>query len=195
MAADRFGPDIDEAESRWDALCSVRPEYFDGGLLAVGGVTRNGHGGVTLTVAPCPYRWYAVQDDAFDLGLRPLGVRLWYGILKAFCSVVDVQAPCTRTPIAGNFYLEARSSPKRILCKPWCESLRKKRDWCRRLRQWPKHCAMTLWPERGKWCTNFRSNALRGALLILMSTPNVAGLRHHLCRAPWPRSLNVWRIC
>ena len=75
LAADRFGPDIDEAESRWDALCSVRPEYFDGGLLAVGGVARNGHGGVTLTVAPCPYRWYAVQDDAFDLGLRPLGVK------------------------------------------------------------------------------------------------------------------------
>ena len=75
LTADQMGHSIVEAESKWDALCSARPEYFDGGLLAVGGVARNGHGGVTLTVSPCPYRWYAVQDDTFDLGLRPLGVK------------------------------------------------------------------------------------------------------------------------
>ena len=75
LVPDQFGPKIAEAESRWDELCASRPEYFDGGLLAVGGVTRNGHGGVTLTVSPCPYRWYAVQGDDLDLGIRPLGVK------------------------------------------------------------------------------------------------------------------------
>ena len=49
LTADQMGHSIVEAESKWDALCSARPEYFDGALLAVGGVARNGHGGVTLT--------------------------------------------------------------------------------------------------------------------------------------------------
>lgn len=75
LVPDQFKTQIDEAESRWDVLRAKRPEYFDGGLLAVGGVTRNGHGGVTLTVSPCPYRWYAVQGDDLDLGIRPLGVK------------------------------------------------------------------------------------------------------------------------
>ena len=75
LVPDRFGPKMAEAESRWDALCAARPEYFDGGVLVVGAVARNGHGGVTVTVSPCPYRWYAVQDEDFDLGLRPLGAK------------------------------------------------------------------------------------------------------------------------
>ena len=38
LVPDQFGSKIAEAESRWDELCASRPEYFDGGLLAVGGV-------------------------------------------------------------------------------------------------------------------------------------------------------------
>ena len=75
LVADQFGSKVQEAESRWDTLQADRPEYFDGEVLAVGGVTRNGHGGVTLTVSSCPYRWYAVQSDDFDLGIRPLGAK------------------------------------------------------------------------------------------------------------------------
>lgn len=64
-----------EIDSRWAALCDANPKYFDGRLTHVIGVHRNGYGGAVLHVADCAYRYHAVQDDDFDLGVRPLGVK------------------------------------------------------------------------------------------------------------------------
>lgn len=66
---------LDEIDRRWANLCLRNPRYFDGRLFHVLGVSRNGYGGAVLHVAECAYRFYAVQDDGFDLGVRPLGVR------------------------------------------------------------------------------------------------------------------------
>ncbi len=66
---------MDEVEGRWAALCEDNPAYFDGRLYHVLGVHRNGHGGATVHVVDCAYRFHAVQDEAFDLGVRPLGVK------------------------------------------------------------------------------------------------------------------------
>jgi len=66
---------LDEIERRWAALQARNPAYFDGRLFHVLGVHRNGHGGAVLHVMECAYRFFAVQDDAFDVGVRPLGVK------------------------------------------------------------------------------------------------------------------------
>lgn len=44
---------LDEIEQRWQRLCKSNPAYFDGRL----------------------YRFFAVQNDQFDLGVRGLGVK------------------------------------------------------------------------------------------------------------------------
>lgn len=69
------GADLDEVERRWAALCARNPAYFDGRFLHVIGVHRNGYGGAVLHVADCAYRFHAVQDASFDLGVRPLGTK------------------------------------------------------------------------------------------------------------------------
>jgi ADP-ribose pyrophosphatase YjhB (NUDIX family) len=66
---------LNEVERRWKALCDSNPAYFDGRLLHVIGVHRNGYGGAVLHVIDCAYRFHAVQDHEFDLGIRPLGVK------------------------------------------------------------------------------------------------------------------------
>jgi 8-oxo-dGTP pyrophosphatase MutT (NUDIX family) len=69
---------LDEIESPWQALRESNPTYFDGRLCHVLGVHRNGHGGAVLHVIDCAYRFFAVQfagGTAFDLGVRPLGVK------------------------------------------------------------------------------------------------------------------------
>lgn len=67
--------DLAEVDRRWDALCAANPKYFDGTMLQVLGVSRNGHGGVQVHVQECSYRFYAVQRDGFDCGARPIGVK------------------------------------------------------------------------------------------------------------------------
>lgn len=67
--------DLDEVERRWSKLCAQNPAYFDGRFLHVIGVHRNGYGGAVLHVADCAYRFHAVQDATFDLGVRPLGTK------------------------------------------------------------------------------------------------------------------------
>ncbi len=62
-------------DERWEALCADNPRYFDGSMLQVLGVVRNGHGGVTINVARTSYRFYAVQRTGIDTGARPLGVK------------------------------------------------------------------------------------------------------------------------
>lgn len=66
---------MDEVDRRWARLQQANPAYFDGRLYHVLGVHRNGHGGCTLHVIDCAYRFFAVQDDSFDLGVRPLGLK------------------------------------------------------------------------------------------------------------------------
>jgi hypothetical protein len=66
---------LDDIDQRWDALCLLNPAYYDGRLWHVVGVHRNGHGGATLHVQPCSYRFFAVQHGSLDLGCRPLGVK------------------------------------------------------------------------------------------------------------------------
>ncbi len=64
-----------EVEWRWEALCRDNPRYFDGRLYHVFGVHRNGYGGAVIHVADCAYRYHAVQNEEFDLGVRPLGTK------------------------------------------------------------------------------------------------------------------------
>jgi 8-oxo-dGTP diphosphatase len=64
-----------EVERRWQERCAANPAFYDGRLYHVLGVHRNGHGGATLHVIDCAYRHHAVQDDRFDIGVRPLGVK------------------------------------------------------------------------------------------------------------------------
>jgi 8-oxo-dGTP pyrophosphatase MutT (NUDIX family) len=75
------GIDLDEVDARWAALCGANPAYFDGRLCHVIGVHRNGWGGAVVHAADCAYRFWAVQDDGYDIGVRPLGVKgiAWRG--------------------------------------------------------------------------------------------------------------------
>ena len=66
---------MDEVDRRWNALCAANPAYFDGRMYHVLGVSRNGHGGAVIHVMDCAYRFQAVQEDGFDLGVRGLGVK------------------------------------------------------------------------------------------------------------------------
>lgn len=68
-------PRVAEVDERWARFLERVPAGFDGPLLAVIGVHRNGHGGAVVHVAETSYRYYAVQDEGFDLGLRPLGAK------------------------------------------------------------------------------------------------------------------------
>ena len=66
---------LDEVDRRWEGLCAANPAYFDGRLYHVLGVHRNGHGGCVLHVMDSAYRFFAVQDEDFDLGMRALGAK------------------------------------------------------------------------------------------------------------------------
>ncbi len=66
---------LDEIDERWNALRAGNPAYFDGRICHVLGVHRNGHGGAVMHVMDCAYRFFAVQRDDFDMGVRPLGVK------------------------------------------------------------------------------------------------------------------------
>jgi 8-oxo-dGTP pyrophosphatase MutT (NUDIX family) len=66
---------MDDVDRRWNALCEANPAYFDGRLYHVLGVSRNGHGGATIHVMDCAYRFQAVQCDEFDIGVRGLGAK------------------------------------------------------------------------------------------------------------------------
>lgn len=66
---------MDQVDRRWNVLCEADSAYFDGRLYHVLGVSRNGHGGATIHVMDCAYRFQAVQNESFDLGVRGLGVK------------------------------------------------------------------------------------------------------------------------
>ena len=67
--------DVDAVEQRWTQLQTECPAFFDGRILHVLGVHRNGHGGATINLVECAFRFHAVQDEGFDCGVRPLGVK------------------------------------------------------------------------------------------------------------------------
>lgn len=67
--------DLAEVDRRWAKLRAANTAYFDGRMLHVFRVLRNGHGGATLHVAECAYRHWAVGLDGFDTGVRALGVK------------------------------------------------------------------------------------------------------------------------
>jgi ADP-ribose pyrophosphatase YjhB (NUDIX family) len=64
--------DLDEIEQRWQSFRASHPAAFDGRICHVLGVHRNGHGGASIHVIDCAYRFHAV---GLDLGVRPLGVK------------------------------------------------------------------------------------------------------------------------
>jgi 8-oxo-dGTP pyrophosphatase MutT (NUDIX family) len=69
------GASLDAVDARWEAMRAENPRAFDGRILAVLGTSRNGHGGVQIHAQECAYRFYAVQRDGPDLGVRALGVK------------------------------------------------------------------------------------------------------------------------
>lgn len=77
----RYVPPVSlaEVDRVWASLRAANPRYFDGPILHVLGMSRNGHGGVVLHVAETSYRFYAVQRpglaEGFDCGIRPLGAK------------------------------------------------------------------------------------------------------------------------
>jgi len=80
----RFVPErcsIDEVDAAWSIACERNPRLFDGPLWHVAGVSRNGHGGVTIHVIESSYRFHAVRASGLETGIRPLGVKgiAWIG--------------------------------------------------------------------------------------------------------------------
>ena len=69
------GIDPVQVESCWQSIMDANPKAFDGRVLHVLGVHRNGTGGVSLHVAECAYRYYAVQVSGLDCGVRALGAK------------------------------------------------------------------------------------------------------------------------
>lgn len=74
----RFVPQrvtLEEVDAAWASLCARNPRYFDGPVLQVLGVSRNGHGGVQIHVQESSYRFIAVSALGLDCGARPVGVK------------------------------------------------------------------------------------------------------------------------
>jgi hypothetical protein len=67
--------DLNKVDQRWKNLCERNASFFDGTLLHVLGIQRNGCGGATIHVIECSYRFFAVQDQNYDLGVRTLGAK------------------------------------------------------------------------------------------------------------------------
>ncbi len=66
---------LPEAEMEWLKRVDINPALYDGWLIQVAGVHRNGYGGVVIQGFKCSYRWYAAQAGDLDVGCRPLGVK------------------------------------------------------------------------------------------------------------------------
>ena len=104
----RFVPSavaLAEVDARWQALSAENPRFFDGSLLQVLGSSRNGHGGVSLHVQECSYRFYAVQKTGLDCGVRPLGV-------KGICVIRDA-------PLAPRVLMGRRSASVAFYPRQW----------------------------------------------------------------------------
>ncbi len=69
------GVALDEIDAAWEAMRRRNPRCFDGPILHVLGVSRNGHGGVTIHLVESSYRLHAVRLAGIETGVRPLGVK------------------------------------------------------------------------------------------------------------------------
>ena len=67
--------DLDAVDEAWARACTRNPRLFDGPVWHVGGVSRNGHSGVTLHLIEASYRFHAVRAQGLETGIRPLGVK------------------------------------------------------------------------------------------------------------------------
>lgn len=84
VAPGRFVPErvsIDEVDEAWSRACARNARLFDGPVWHVTGVSRNGHGGVSVHVIESSYRFHAVRTQGLETGLRGLGVKgiTWRG--------------------------------------------------------------------------------------------------------------------
>lgn len=68
-------PALEAIDAAWSRLREQNSRFFDGRVLHVLGVSRNGHGGVVVHVMEAAYRFYAVIACGLDTGVRPLGVK------------------------------------------------------------------------------------------------------------------------
>ncbi|MCH2132140.1 MAG: NUDIX domain-containing protein [Phycisphaerales bacterium] len=69
------GVDPKVIDAAWQAICEANPRAFDGQVLHVLDVQGTDEGTVTIRVAPCAYRYYAVQVNGLDCGARTLGAK------------------------------------------------------------------------------------------------------------------------
>jgi 8-oxo-dGTP pyrophosphatase MutT (NUDIX family) len=69
------GVSLAEVDAAWESLRAANPRLFDGPVLQVLGVHRNGHGGVQIHVQESSYRFGAVAALGLDCGARALGVK------------------------------------------------------------------------------------------------------------------------
>ncbi|MCP4758971.1 MAG: NUDIX domain-containing protein [Planctomycetes bacterium] len=122
----------EEAERRWSDMQASNPKLYDGKMIQVAGVHRNGAGGAVIQGFPCDFRWYAVQSEADETGsshdcmCRPLGVK---GV--TFCNgrvLLGRRAPWT-TWQAGYWELapsggvEPGNSPEEALTNEFAEEI------------------------------------------------------------------------
>ena len=66
---------LEAIDAAWASMRAANPRFFDGRVLHVLGVSRNGHGGVTVHCIASSYRFHAVARVGLDTGMRPLGVK------------------------------------------------------------------------------------------------------------------------
>ena len=66
---------LEAIDAAWASMRAANPRFFDGRVLHVLGVSRNGHGGVVVHAMESAYRFYAVIREGLDTGVRPLGVK------------------------------------------------------------------------------------------------------------------------
>ncbi len=69
------GVSLAEVDAAWESMRVKNPRLFDGPVLQVLGVHRNGHGGVQMHVQESSYRFGAVAALGLDCGARALGVK------------------------------------------------------------------------------------------------------------------------
>ena len=69
------GVSLEAVDAAWATLCARNPRSFDGPVLQVLGVSRNGHGGVQIHVQESSYRFTAVSALGVDCNARPIGVK------------------------------------------------------------------------------------------------------------------------
>lgn len=121
------GVSLAEVDAAWESMRVGNPRLFDGPVLQVLGVHRNGHGGVQIHVQESSYRFGAVAALGLDCGARALGVK---GFVQD-CGRVLVgrrSLSVARDPGAWEFVpggtLEPREAPSEAIARELGEEAR-----------------------------------------------------------------------